>query len=79
MAKILGIAGGTASGKTTVVELLSIIYDIFSNYRINSSKNIFKFIDNTVNLDRLSEQPTNKLYEDNTEDDKFFDDFFSDE
>ena len=27
----LGIIGKNASGKTTVVELLSIIYDIFSN------------------------------------------------
>ena len=42
----LGIIGKNASGKTTVVELLSIIYDIFSNYRINNSKKIFKFIDN---------------------------------
>lgn len=47
----LGIIGKNASGKTTVVELLSIIYDIFSNYRINSSKNIFKFIDKPLNLD----------------------------
>lgn len=47
----LGIIGKNASGKTTVVELLSVIYDIFSNYRINSSKNIFKFIDKTLNLD----------------------------
>ncbi len=47
----LGIIGKNASGKTTVVELLSIIYDIFSNYRINTSKNIFKFIDKPLNLD----------------------------
>jgi len=47
----LGIIGKNASGKTTAVELLSIIYDIFSNYRINASKNIFKFIDNTLKLD----------------------------
>ena len=39
----LGIIGKNASGKTTVVELLSIIYDIFSNYRINSSKSISLF------------------------------------
>ena len=32
-----------------------------------------------VNLDKLSEQKTTKLYEDETDDDKFFDDFFSDE
>ena len=47
----IGIIGKNASGKTTVVELLSIIYDIFSNYRINTSKNIFKFIDKTLKLD----------------------------
>ncbi len=48
---IIGIIGKNASGKTTAVELLSIIYDIFSNYRINSSKDIFKFIDKTIHLD----------------------------
>jgi AAA15 family ATPase/GTPase len=47
----LGIIGKNASGKTTAVELLSVVYDIFSNYRINSSKNIFKFVDKDVSLD----------------------------
>jgi len=47
----IGIIGKNASGKTTTVELLSIIYDIFSNYRINASKNIFKFIEKPLNLD----------------------------
>lgn len=47
----LGIIGKNASGKTTAVELLSVVYDIFSNYRINTSKNIFKFIENPVSLD----------------------------
>ena len=47
----IGIIGKNASGKTTVVELLSIIYDIFSNFRINSSKKIFKFIDKPISLD----------------------------
>ena len=47
----LGIIGKNASGKTTAVELLSVVYDIFSNYRIKSSEKVFKFIDNTVNLD----------------------------
>lgn len=47
----IGIIGKNASGKTTTVELLSIVYDIFSNFRINNSKNIFKFIDNKINLD----------------------------
>ena len=32
-----------------------------------------------ANLEQLSEQKTTKIYEDETEDDKFFDDFFSDE
>lgn len=47
----LGIIGKNASGKTTVVELLSIIYDIFSYYRVNNSKDIFKFIDKPLDLD----------------------------
>jgi len=47
----LGIIGKNASGKTTAVELLAIVYEIFSHYRINNSKNIFKFMNNTVNLD----------------------------
>ena len=34
---------------------------------------------NTVNLETLSQQTTNKITEDENEDDKFFDDFFSDE
>ena len=33
----------------------------------------------TVSLDKLSEQNNTKLYEDETDDEKFFDDFFSDE
>ena len=49
--KTMAIVGKNASGKTTAVELLSVIYDIFSNYRINTSKRIFKFIDKEVNLD----------------------------
>ena len=47
----IGIIGKNASGKTTVVELLSVVYDIFSNYRINSSRKIFTFIDGTLKLD----------------------------
>lgn len=47
----LGIIGKNASGKTTAVELLSIVYDIISNYRIKNSINIFKFIDDIVKLD----------------------------
>lgn len=47
----LGIIGKNASGKTTAVELLSVVYDIFSNYRIKGSEKVFKFIDDTVSLD----------------------------
>ena len=47
----LGIIGKNASGKTSTVELLSIIYDIFSNFRINNSKDLFKFIDKPLKLD----------------------------
>ena len=34
-----------------LVELLSIVYDVLSTFRINTSKNIFKYIDKTLNLD----------------------------
>ena len=47
----LGIIGKNASGKTTAVELLSIVYDIISNYRVKNSINIFKFVNEIVNLD----------------------------
>lgn len=47
----LGIIGKNASGKTTVVELLSIVYDIISNYRIKSSANVFKFTNEIIKLD----------------------------
>ena len=47
----IGIIGKNASGKTTAVELLSIVYDIFTNFRINSSKSVFKFIEKPVTID----------------------------
>lgn len=47
----LGIIGKNASGKTTAVELLAVVYDIFSNYRIKNSINIFRFIDKPIKLD----------------------------
>lgn len=47
----LGIIGKNASGKTTAVELLSVIYDILSNFRIKSSTSVFKFIDKPLKLD----------------------------
>lgn len=47
----IGIIGKNASGKTTIAELLSIVYDVLSNFRINNSKNIFKFVDKTISLD----------------------------
>lgn len=47
----LGVIGKNASGKTTAVELLSVIYDILSNYRIISSLNVFRFIEKPLKLD----------------------------
>ena len=47
----LGIIGKNASGKTTAVELLSLVYDIFSNFRVKTTTNLFKFINKTVYLD----------------------------
>lgn len=47
----MGIIGKNASGKTTTVELLSIVYDIFSNYRIKASTKIFNFINETIRID----------------------------
>lgn len=47
----LGIIGKNASGKTTAVELLGVVYDIFSNFRINSAKGILKYAEKDVNLD----------------------------
>jgi AAA15 family ATPase/GTPase len=47
----IGIIGKNASGKTTAVDLLSVVYDLFSNYRIKSSINLFKFNDKPLHLD----------------------------
>ena len=47
----IGIIGKNASGKTTAVDLLSIVYDLFSNYRIKSSINLFKFNEKPLRLD----------------------------
>lgn len=47
----IGIIGKNASGKTTIIELLSIIYDIFSNFKVKNSGYLFKYITNTINLD----------------------------
>lgn len=49
--KTLCFIGKNASGKTTASELLSIVYDIFSMFRIKVSYNIFKYWNETVNLD----------------------------
>lgn len=49
--KTLGIIGKNASGKTTVLELLSLVYDIFSNFRVKSSLHIFKYWHETIKLD----------------------------
>ena len=47
----IGVIGKNASGKTTTVELLSVVYDLFSNYRIKNSIDLFKFNDKPLHLD----------------------------
>lgn len=47
----LGVIGKNASGKTMTLELLAIIYDIFSHFRINNTKDLFKYIDKPIKLD----------------------------
>lgn len=49
--KTVGIVGKNASGKTTSVDLLALVYDIFSNYRIKSTSNFFGFSNKVVNID----------------------------
>ncbi len=49
--KTLGFIGKNASGKTTALELLALVYDIFSNFRIKNSASVFQYFDNTINLD----------------------------
>ncbi len=49
--KTLGIIGKNASGKTTIIDLLSLVYDIFSNFRIKNSDYIFKYWDKVISLD----------------------------
>lgn len=49
--KTVGIIGKNASGKTTTLNLLSIIYDIFSNFRVKNSSKLFKYIDELIELD----------------------------
>ena len=47
----IGIVGKNASGKTSVVDLLGLIYDIFSNYRIENYKDKCLLWNNNTNLD----------------------------
>lgn len=47
----LCVIGKNASGKTTVMELLSLVYDIFSNFRIKNSLKVFKFNNKVIKLD----------------------------
>lgn len=47
----LGIIGNNASGKTTATDLLSLVYDIFSNFRVKNMIYIFKYFDKPINLD----------------------------
>lgn len=47
----LGIIGKNASGKTTVVDLLSLVYDIFSFFRVKGSADLFLMWNKIVSLD----------------------------
>lgn len=48
----LGFIGKNASGKTTVVELLSIVYDILSFCKLDKvSSNALKFVESSFNID----------------------------
>lgn len=47
----VGIIGKNASGKTSVVELLSLVYDIFSFFRVKNMTRLFSIWNKKVNLD----------------------------
>lgn len=47
----LGIIGKNASGKTTAVDLLALVYDIFSFFKVKNTLNIFLMWHKEVNLD----------------------------
>ena len=45
------IVGKNASGKTTMVHLLNIVFDLFTNYRIKDTEFFLKYVDKPFNLD----------------------------
>ncbi len=47
----LGIIGKNASGKTTVIDLLSLVYDIFSYFKVKNTLNLFMIGNKPINLD----------------------------
>ncbi len=47
----LGIIGKNASGKTTVVDLLALVYDVFSFFKVKNTINLFLMWNKIVNLD----------------------------
>lgn len=47
----MGIIGKNASGKTSVVELLSLVYDIFSFFRVKNMTELFSIWNKKINLD----------------------------
>lgn len=47
----LAFIGKNASGKTTAVELLSVVYDLFSNFKITISKSTFFEFEKAIKLD----------------------------
>ena len=47
----MGIIGKNASGKTTAVDLLALVYDIFSFFKVKNTLNLFLMWHKDVNLD----------------------------
>lgn len=47
----IGIVGKNASGKTTVLDLLNLVYDIFSFFKVKDTANLFLMWNKVVNLD----------------------------
>ena len=47
----LGIIGKNASGKTTAIDLLALVYDIFSFFKVKNTINMFSMWNNVVSLD----------------------------
>ena len=47
----IGIVGKNASGKSTVLSVLEVVYDILSNFRIKNSIGNFKYVEASPKFD----------------------------